>query len=309
MSTQLFDAAKVMSYLVQQTAIVEQQVDEAPYRAVQYPDLVPVDTSGSEFATSVVHYTSDSYGRADWINGNADDIPLAGKLRTKQSVPVYTAGIGYDYGWEEINQAMLLNINLTADDAMAARTAADQMVDRVALLGDPDKGFDGGLFNSDGVVTPITATTGGWETATADEIIADINQALCAVLNGTNGVAYADTVVLPLEFQCKLSSARVGDTTMTIFQYVLQNNTYTAATGRPLTIRFSPSLNEVGAGDTGRIVAYRYDPVVLKLHMPMPHRFLPAHQDGPLRWVVPGVMRLGGLDIRRPAEVAYVDGL
>jgi len=41
----------------------------------------------------------------------------------------------------------------------------------------------------------------------------------------------------------------------------------------------------------------------------MPHRFLPVFQGGPLHWVVPGVFRLGGLDIRRPKEVRYIDGI
>jgi len=41
----------------------------------------------------------------------------------------------------------------------------------------------------------------------------------------------------------------------------------------------------------------------------MPHRFLPAWQSGPLRWDIPGVMRLGGLDVRLPKEVVYLDGI
>ncbi len=45
------------------------------------------------------------------------------------------------------------------------------------------------------------------------------------------------------------------------------------------------------------------------MHIPMPHKFLPPWQSGPLRWDVPGVMRLGGLDIRLPKEVSYVDGI
>ena len=57
------------------------------------------------------------------------------------------------------------------------------------------------------------------------------------------------------------------------------------------------------------MVAYRRSPDVLKLHMPMPHRFFPVFQSGPFRWDVPGLFRLGGVDIRRPLEVAYIDGI
>ena len=83
----------------------------------------------------------------------------------------------------------------------------------------------------------------------------------------------------------------------------------TATTGQPIVIRGMRSLDTAGASSTARLVAYRYSPQVLKLHMPMPHRFLPAYQSGPLRWDVPGVMRLGGLDIRLPKEVVYLDGI
>ena len=68
-------------------------------------------------------------------------------------------------------------------------------------------------------------------------------------------------------------------------------------------------MDTAGVGGTTRLVAYRKDPEVLKLHMPMPHRFLPAWQSGPLRWDIPGVMRLGGLDVRLPKEVVYLDGI
>jgi hypothetical protein len=41
----------------------------------------------------------------------------------------------------------------------------------------------------------------------------------------------------------------------------------------------------------------------------MPHRFLPVYQDGPLNWKVPGVFRTGGLDVRRPTEMRYMDNI
>jgi hypothetical protein len=80
-------------------------------------------------------------------------------------------------------------------------------------------------------------------------------------------------------------------------------------TGKPLSIFGVRGLETAGAGSTQRMIAYRKDPGVLKLHIPMPHQFMPVFQKGPLRWEVPGVFRLGGLDIRRPAEVKYRDNI
>jgi hypothetical protein len=43
--------------------------------------------------------------------------------------------------------------------------------------------------------------------------------------------------------------------------------------------------------------------------MPMPHHFLPVWQDGPMDFLVPGIFRLGGIEIRRAAVFRYADGV
>jgi len=310
----LLDAQVALGFVVAQTSIIEPGVYRTVYPDIQYRTLIPVDTSGSEFATSVTYYSADQFGKADWINGNADDIPKAGTSRAQYQTPIHTAGIGYGYGFEEIGRAQLLGINLPADDAMAARRAAEELVDRVALLGDTAKGFTG-LFNAVGV-TPVAAPTGAWGTlqaagtATPDEIVADMNAALMNVFNGTNTTAIADTLLMAWSKFMLISTKKMSEySDLTVLQYFLANNVYTATTGQQLTVRGLRGLDTAGAGGTARLIAYRNDPTVLKLHMPMPHRFLPVFQSGPLRWDVPGVMRLGGLDVRLPKQVVYLDGI
>ena len=316
MSTPLFDAQATLGFIVRQTSHIEPGVYATRYPDIQYRGLIPVDTSGSEYATSVTYYSSDQHGLADWINGNADDIPRAGTTRSRFETPVYTAGIGYGWGWEEIGRAQMLGVNLSADDAMAARRASEEMVDRVALLGDAQKGFRG-LFNYTGTngVVPIPAPTGDWGTvdaagtATPDQMVADLNSAVLNVFNGTNTVAIADTLLLPwTKFQVLATRRMTTDSDETVLSFYLRNNVYTAMTSSPLTIRGLRGLDTAGVSSASRIIAYRNSPEVLKLHMPMPHRFLPVYQSGPLRWDIPGVMRLGGLDIRLPKEVCYLDG-
>jgi len=305
--SKLFDAQAALGFVTAQTTHIEREVNETVYPDIQYPALVPVDTSAHPFAKSVTYYSSDKFGTAKWINGNADDIPLAGTELAKHETSVHMAGIGYGYGYEEINQAQMLGINLTADDAMAARRAYEEMVDRVALSGDAAKGFSGLINNS--AVTAAAVTTGSWAAATEDQILADINGVILAVSSDTQYAAMADTLLLPYAKLNLLATNRLGDTQMTILEFLRRNNTYTAMTGQELTIRAVRGLETAGAAGVARMVAYRRNPQVLKLHIPMPHRFLPVYQDGPLNFVVPGVFRLGGLDIRRPKEVRYGDGI
>lgn len=305
---QLLDAQAALGFVVSQTSYIERQVNEIVYPDIQYPGLIPVDTSAPEWIKTVTYYSADKVGKADWINGNADDIPLASAERTKFETNVHMAGIGYGYGLEEISQAQMLGISLTADDAMAARRAYEEMVDRVALLGDSSKGFSG-LFSFPGV-TAGTAVTGNWATATADQILADVNTALTVQAQGTLYTAFSDTLLLPYSKFLLLATRKVNEQGLeSIFTYLQKNNVYTATTGRPLMIKGLNGLDTAGAGNTARMISYRRDPSVLKMHIPMPHRFLPVYQAGPIRWEVPGIFRLGGVDVRRPAEVRYTDGI
>lgn len=310
----MIDAQSALGFVLAQTSHIEPGVYATKYPDIQYRTLIPIDTSAHPFATSVTYFSSDRFGEAGWINGNADDIPRAGTTRNKSETPVYTAGIGYGYGFEEIGRAQMLGINLPADDAAAARRASEEMIDRVALEGDASKGFTG-LFNATGV-TPVGAQHGNWGsynsagTATPDQIVADMNNAILNVFFGTNTTAIADTLLLPWSKFQKIATTRMSsDTDESILSFFQRNNAYTATTGQPLTIRGLRGLDAAGVSGVPRMIAYRYSTEVLKLHIPMPHRFLQPWQAGPLRIEVPGVFRLGGLDVRLPREVVYYDGI
>lgn len=307
-ATPLIDSQAAYGFVISQTSFIEPGVYQTVYPDITYRDLIPVDTSASQFATSVTYFSADQYGKADWINGNADDIPKAGTTRAKYETAVHTAGIGYGYGWEEVGRAQMLGINLPNDDALAARRAAEEMVERIALKGDTTKGFTG-LYNAAGV-SVVAAPNGAWAAATPVEIVADLNAALTGVFSGTGYARLADTLLLPWSKLSLIAATPMSDTSeTTVLAWFKANNIYTLQTGRPLNIRGQIDLDTAGAAGVTRMIAYRNDPQVLKLHMPVPHRFLPVFQSGPLRWDVPGVMRLGGLDVRLPKEVIYVDGI
>lgn len=304
-----FDAQAALGFVIAQTAHIEAGVYQMRYADIQYPQLIPVDTSAHPFAKTVTFFSSDKRGAAAWLNGNADDIPMADIEMDQFESSIFTAGIGYGWGYEEVNHAQMLGMNLPNEKAAAARRGAEEMVDRIALQGDTTKGMEG-LFNHSSV-TATAATNGDWDggATTPDEIIEDVNDALTNVQTTTHQIAMADTLLLPHTKWNFIASRRLTDTAMTILEFIRQNNVYTAQTGQALTIRAARNLDTAGVSGAARMVAYRRSPEVLKLHMPMPHRFLPVWQSGPLRWDVPGLMRLGGLDIRLPGEVSYIDGI
>ena len=297
-----------LGFVQSQTAHIEAGVYRTRFPEIRYPGLIPVDYSAPEWIKTVTYYSMDIAGTAEWLSDRASDIPVVGTTLAQDETAVYMAGIGYDYGLEEVNQAQMLGMNLSGEKASAARLIYERTVDNKAFNGDTEKGWKG-LFNST-AVTAASATTGAWATATEDEILADFNELLQGIFTSTNEVAMADTAILPsLKFQY-LASTRLGDGngTLTILEFLQKANIYTATTGHPLNIRGMRGLDTAGAGSTNRMVAYRNSPQVLKMHIPMRHRFLPVQIQG-LSYMVPGIFRMGPLDIRLPKEVRYSDGI
>src|SRR5215831_8851863 len=110
------DAQAALSFMVQQASYIEPQVYEIQYPEIQYPNLIPVDSSGNEWAKSKTFFSMDKVGQANWFHHMASDMPMADILKTKYEVNVEMAGIGYYYTTEEISQAaMIPGSNLTTE--------------------------------------------------------------------------------------------------------------------------------------------------------------------------------------------------
>jgi hypothetical protein len=291
------DAAN-LGFVQKQTSHIESEVIEMEYPEIRYAQDVPVDTSANAFAKSVTFYSMDKVGRAKVINGHGDDIPLANAEILQHETEVTMAGIGYGFSLEEIGQAQMLGMNLDGMGAEAANYSYEKFMDDVAFIG--FSGTSGGLFNYAGVTT--AAAGGAWSGRTPQQILADFNTMITGPYAATNGVEIPNCIRLPIAVMGDITTRQIApESTMTILEYVQAKNVYTAQTGMPLDVRGDYRL-------TTRAVAYHKSPRVLKMHIPMPLRFLPV-QPRNLEYVVPGMFRTGGLDIRRPGAVRYVDGV
>jgi hypothetical protein len=298
MAKMIMDAQAALGFVVSQRSHIETEVLKKPYPSIRYASLIPVDTSANAFAASVTFFSQDSVGKAKFINGKGDDIPLVNIKGTKFEQTVNMAGVGYSFSLEEIGAAQMLGQNLSSDGADAARMAYEQFVDEVALVGDSTLGVEG-LYNTTGITTIAAGAT--FAASTPDEVLAIINGALTAIETGTLGVEVADTIVLPLAVSGSMER-RLGDgSDTTILDFVLRANRYTRRTGLPLTIEFSHRL-------TTKMVVYRRDPSVLKLHMPMPLQFIPP-QAVNLEIKTLGMFRFSPVNIRRPGAMRYVSGV
>jgi len=317
MRVNLFDAQQALGFLVSQTASIEAEVYKTKYPDYDYAALIPVDSSANEWAKVITFFSMDMVGAAQWQSGAAFDVPFADVERSKFDHSIFMAGIGYQYNLEEINTARLVpGTNLTTDKADAARQAYAQFMYGVAFTGNTEKGMKG-LLNYTGVTATDAPSEGDinggtnspyWTHKTSAQIISDFNSVLSGIYTGSNTVEMADTVLLPDSALLMLGSTPLNDTSdTTILDFIQSKNIYTLTTGQRLTIRGQRALATLGSAGTGRMVAYKRDPRVVKLHLPMPHRFLPVWQNGPMNFVIPGIFRTGGVEVRRPGAIRYLD--
>lgn len=291
------DAQAALSFVTSQATSIETQVFSVPYPEIRYAQMIPVDTSAAEFSASVTFFTQDMVGKAKLINGSSDDIPLANLVRTKFEQSILDAGIGYEFSLTEIGQAQMMGRSLGTEGAAAARLAYEQLVDAVALVGDAN---NEGLYATTGITS--TAAAAAWSGATAAQILADVNAVISRIYAATGGIHLPNTIVLPLAQYALISGKQIDATNQTtILDFVRRSNVYTAMTGQPIEIFADVRL-------TNKMVCYKRDPQVLKLHMPMPLRFL-APQLVNLNVRVPGMFRFAPVSIRQPKAIQYVSGL
>lgn len=312
---------QALAFVQGQSFKVNQRVYETRYPDWDFGRLVFVDTTGPEWAPGILTYTSDISGRANWQSGYAKDVPLADVSQSQSLRNFQLAAIGYQWNIEEVNSAIQVGSSLPDRRARAARLAYMKFMYDLTLKGSAEKGL-GGLINYSGVTATTAPADGtgsvttwvdedGVGTKTPAQIVRDINLALQGIYLSTYEQEMADTILLPVEAYNYIASTPYSATTMeTILSFVQRTNIYTLTTGQPLTIR---TVRELSTGDAagtgGRMVAYKNDGDFVKLHLPMPHRFLPVYQDGPLNFTVPGIFRTGGLELLTNAGMRYIDGI
>lgn len=310
----LYDNQEMFQFTQNEATFIEAKVYRIQYPDIIYRDLVPIDTSAGEWAPSVTYYLIDSVGAADWYDGMADDMPMADINRDQRVQSIEMAAIGYRYSLPEIGAAMRIpGLNLGAERANSARRRAEEFVDRIVRVGDVRKGITGVINNQNVTVTDAPATGSGghseWEYKTGDQMVADVNSQLINIYVGSQTAEIADTLLLPFEKLQLLATTRMSNTMETALEFLAHANVYTFTTGKPLTIRGILNLSTAGVANTARMVTYHKDEDIVKLHYPMPHRFLPVWQRGATTFEIPGIMRVASVEIRRPAAFGYLDGI
>lgn len=294
-------------FFARQLEYVQARIYEYEYPALKAFQYIPINydiPAGAEFVTATGF---QSVGRARIINSYADDLPEAGVLGTQLTNPVQSIGTSYRYSHQEIRAAQYANINLPMRQAEAARRANDQLINNLAIAGDPTTGMFGLINNPAIPTTPVPADgTGGnteWEFKTPEQILRDLNLVVNQIVVNSNGVEMPDTLLLPLEqYTLIASTPRSPNSDMTILQYFLLNNPFIQ------NVDWLAQLSGAGVGGADVMIAYEKNENKLAMQIPMPFTQY-APQERNLEFVIPCESRYGGVTVYYPLSVIIGEGI
>lgn len=272
---------------------------------VKYPELkarlfIPPSNEVDPGAESYTYRQFDMYGIAKIVSNFADDLPMVDVLGKEFTAPVVSIGASYHYSIQDIRRARMSGIDLDGKRGMAARRAIETKIDLVAALGDTNTGVKG--FLNAASVPIVSFVTGNWTQATAAEsILTDMNTLVNSIVNTTKELFAPDTVILDNVSYQVANSKRI-DPTMekSVLKSFLENNPYITS------VQQWQRCNNASAGAGRRIVAYKRDPEVLELVIPQEFEQFPPQAKN-LGFSVPVHARHGGVSIRYPLAIAYMD--
>lgn len=292
-----------------ETAVFARQLEYIYTRTsdVLYPEFkartfIPLDSSVPSAASTYTYRQFDEVGFAALLTNYADNIPDVTTFGKEFTAPIHGMGVGYSYSVQDIRRAQMAGMPLEESLNRIAKRAVEAKIDQMAAFGDTKVGTTGFLNNAN--VPLVTPITGSWATATADQIVADLDKLVNSIVTGSNGIHMPDTLLFDIASFTKLNGMqRSVASDVTILRWYLNNNAFIK------NIDHWYLLSKADAAGTGpRVVCYQRSPDVLALVIPQEFEQFPPQVKN-LSFFVPCHARIGGVKIPYPLAIAYMDGI
>lgn len=286
-------------YFSRQLELIDPRLYARIYAERKARQFVPTGDLIPDGIETYTFRSTDKVGQAKRISNAADDLPQSNMVGTEDSARLWDYGAAYSYTQAEIVAASRAGLNLDAQRADAAREMLAQKLDDLISQGDADVGTKG-LLNLTGPSDVTGTLTGGWGTASADEIIADFKLIVNKAPSVTKDVEKPTAVIMPTLLLRQIESmprSTLSDTT--VLEFLKKN--FPA-----ISFLDWERANGAGASSKNRIVAYT--PTVEKLRQLMSVEVEAlAPQVKNFSYLVNMRMRAGGIVLYKPLSVTYGD--
>ena len=303
-----------LGFMRSQTRLIRNRVYALRYPDVDFATFVPVSPppeGNQQWATGIEHYSSDMVGTMIQISPQTTELPMVDLTHDQHLVRVAEWGASIGYNWFEMQQALMVgDTAMMSKKEAALRRAYDQTHWNLVMKGRTDLGWNG-LINNSAVTS--TDASAEWSGRTASSILQEINEQIEGVYTSTNTVDMADTMYLPVGVQSVLSSKFIDSTSDSLMSMIIRNNVYTMKTGQPLRILelrgLEDALTTAVNGSKKRAIFFRNSIDVLEYHLIMPLTLYELYRTGSFHWVIPAITRTGGLEVKLPSSMRYLDGI
>ena len=306
-----------LSYYVSQLDVMDTKLNMPLTQFTWSRDIkLRTDVSFANESTSFVRSTFGGVGTQDvngipWISANTNSIPDIQINGERVVTPLRLAARELVYSNIELDRSRLLGQSIDQTKMNALLLKWNLETDNYVYLGDATLGITG-LVNSAQVVSGLVAADGTasstlWTAKSADLILRDVNELITAAWTASAFAVMPDTIGLPPAQLAYVASQRIGNTGVSILQYLQQNNIAIQQGGTALKLVPMKRLIGAGAGATNRMVAYSNDEQYLRFPM-VPMRREASYYHS-INFHAPYVWAYGEIEFVFPETVLYRDGV
>lgn len=309
--------ASYSAFLARELVFQRATVERVIYDALRAAEFVPVEGGHARGAKSYSTRIMDERGEAAVTHDLAGDAPRVDVSASEDLNKYVNVRAAYAYSVDELEAAALASVPLVRDKAVACGNAIARKLDKIGRSGDAGAGLTG-FFNNAGV-TLHTLTQGEWLTESVANILADLaelEQTVIAAARDNQPGGYV--LVLPTAYEGRLATLPVGGSTVTdlsVKQYFLRNARIIKDIVR--WVKLDDAVTpDVAASDAPMGILYptgpggglKADPSVLFWPFSIQYEESPPEVRN-LEWLVNARSRCGGVEVRQPKLMLYVQNL
>lgn len=276
------------------------------FQSLKARQLLPLEFEANAGSTTITYRQYTQTGLAKIISNYADDLPRSDVVGKEFTSNVREIGASYGYNVKEIQSAKMTGKPLNARRATAAKRACMVKENNIAWFGDSEHKL-GGFLNAPNISEVDLANDGSgnskaFSAKTADQMLRDLNRLPTMVHTVSKGVETADTLLLPISVFNLIAITRIPNTGISVKKWFLDNSPHIKK------IEWVTELDTAGAGNTTRMMVYRYDPEALTFEITQEFTQRPV-QERNLEFVVPCMQGCGGVLVYYPLSIAFADGV
>lgn len=296
------DANEGAAFMISQLSALESKIYEQKYARIFFKELVPVNVDLPEWAQTATYLSYDGATIGKFVGASAKDLATVEMEAKKNTVELGYAGMVVKYSLDELRTSAHMGMPVDQQKMKLAFRGALEHQQKVVFYGDESREMQG-LLNHKNVTKSNSSVD--WNTASADEILEDVNGFLGDIWSDSAQTFLPNTLLLDTKRFSLIATKRVNAVANdTILTFIKERN-ISKVNGVDLDIVALPFVLASNMSDNkDRMVAYEKNPENVTCYMPIAPRFLAPQPDG-LEIKVPMEYKISGTEFRYPQCAGY----